>query len=79
MDLNRDFLTQLSQSTGGVYAETNDPQYATELVGFIRSLRGGTGSEQQMALSTNKYYYFLIAALVFLLLDLIVTVRTFSV
>lgn len=77
--LNRDFLVQLSQRTGGTYAETNDPQYATELVSFVRSLRGGIDSEQQVALSTNKYYYFLIAALALLLLDLVVTARTFSV
>ncbi len=77
--LNRDFLSQLSQATGGFYAETGNPQYAGELVGFVRSLQGGGSNEQQVALSTNKYYYFLLAALVFLLLDLIVTVRTFSV
>jgi len=77
--LNRDFLSQLSQATGGFYAETGNPQYAGELVGFVRSLQGGGNNEQQVALSTNKYYYFLLAALVFLLLDLVVTVRTFSV
>ncbi len=77
--LNRDFLSQLSQTTGGFYAETGDPQYASELVGFIRSLRGGSNNEQQVALSNNKYYYFLLVALVFLLLDLVVTIRTFSV
>ncbi len=77
--LNRDFLTQLSQATGGFYAETGNPQYASELVGFIRSLQGGENNEQQVALSTNKYYYFLLAALGLLLLDLVVTVRTFSV
>ena len=77
--LNRDFLTQLAQNTGGVYAETSDPQYATELVSFIRLLRGGGSNEQQIALSTNKYYYFLLAALTFLLLDLVMTVRTFSI
>ena len=76
--LDRNFLTQLARDTGGLYAETNDPQYATELTGFIRSLRGGSNSEQQVALSTNKYYYFLLAALVLLLGDLVVTVRTFS-
>ncbi len=77
--LNRDFLSQLSQTTGGFYAETGNPQYASELVGFIRSLQGGSSNGQQIALSTNKYYYFLLAALIFLLLDLVLTVRTFSV
>jgi len=77
--LNRDFLQRLADDTGGFYTEINDPQYAGKLVGFIQSLRNRGSSAQQVALSTNKYYYFLLVALGLLLLDVVITIRTFSV
>ena len=76
--LNRSFLQELARDGRGQYIEA-DPGglYVNELAGFLRSLKGRVIDQQRVAVSTNKYYYFLIAALVFMALDLIVTIRTF--
>lgn len=76
--LNRQFLEELSRNGRGQYVEA-DPngRYVNELAGIVRSLTGGITAQQRVAVSTNKYYYFLMAALGLLALDLIVTIRTF--
>lgn len=76
--LNRTFLQELARDGQGQYVEA-DPnrRYLNELVGVMRSLQGRVTDQQRMAVSTNKYYYFVLAALGLLALDLIVTIRTF--
>lgn len=76
--LNRSFLQRLAQETQGQYIElTTATQHLTELTRFMLSLQGRVVDQQRVALSTNKYYYFVLAALGLLVLDLVVTVRTF--
>lgn len=76
--LNRSFLQQLVTATDGKYIEADaNATYLTELVSQLRAVRGQVVDQQRVAVSTNKYYYFLAAALALIIFDLIFTLRTF--
>lgn len=76
--LNRSFLQGLARDGRGQYVEADaNGRYMNELVGVIRSMPGRVVDQQRIAVSTNKYYYFVLVALGLMALDLIVTVRTF--
>ena len=76
--LNRSFLQGLARDSRGQYVDVSTTRrYVDELAGVLRSLKGRVVDQQRMAVSTNKYYYFVWIALVLMVLDLIVTVRTF--
>ncbi len=76
--LNRQFLQELARDSRGQYIEADaNGRYVNELAGIVRSLKGRIIDQHRVAVSTNKYYYFLLAALGLLALDLIVTIRTF--
>ncbi len=76
--LNRQFLQELARDGRGQYVEADaNGRYVNELAGIIRSLKGRSIDQRRIAVSTNKYYYFLLAALGLLALDLIITIRTF--
>ncbi|CAN5144259.1 VWA domain-containing protein [soil metagenome] len=76
--LNRTFLQELARDGRGQYVEADaNGRYVNELAGILRSLKGRVIDQHRVAVSTNKYYYFLLAALGLLALDLIITIRTF--
>ncbi|QJW90771.1 VWA domain-containing protein [Spirosoma taeanense] len=76
--LNRTFLQELARAGRGQYIEADaSGQYVNELASVLRAQQGRVSDQNQVAVSTNKYYYFLLAALVLLAFDLIITVRTF--
>lgn len=76
--LNRLFLQDLARDGRGQYVEADvNGRYVNELAGIIRALKGRGIDQRRVAVSTNKYYYFLLAALGLLTLDLIITIRTF--
>lgn len=76
--LNRQFLQELARDGRGQYVEADaSGRYVNELASIIRSLKGRSIDQHRIAVSTNKYYYFLLAALGLLALDLIITIRTF--
>lgn len=76
--LNRQFLQDLARNGRGQYVEADvNDRYVNELVGVLRSLKGRAVDQHRVAVSTNKYYYFLLAALGLIALDLIITIRTF--
>lgn len=76
--LNRQFLQELARDSRGHYIEADaNGRYVNELAAILRSLKGRVIDQHRVAVSTNKYYYFLLAALGLLALDLIVTIRTF--
>lgn len=73
--LNREFLRSLTQTTKGWYADVTD-DVATNIALALRSLPGRTIDQRRIVVSTNKYYYFLGAALILIALDILITVRT---
>ncbi|GAB3957159.1 VWA domain-containing protein [Spirosoma harenae] len=76
--LNRQFLQELARDSRGQYIEADaNGRYVNELAGVLRSLKGGFFNQRQIAVSTNKYYYFLLAALALLSLDILIVIRTF--
>ncbi|GAB3544780.1 vWA domain-containing protein [Spirosoma fluminis] len=76
--LNRVFMQELARDGRGQYIEADaDGHYVNELAGILRSLHGRVTDQNRVAVSTNKYYYFLLAALFLLVLDLVITIRTF--
>lgn len=76
--LNRQFLQKLARDGRGEYIEADiNDRYVNELAGTLRSLKGKATDQHRVAVSTNKYYYFLLAALGLITLDLIITIRTF--
>lgn len=76
--LNRSFLRSLSSLAGGKYVEADaESRYVNELISSLRSLQGRTVDRQRVAVTSNKYYYFLGAALLLIIFDLLITVRTF--
>lgn len=75
--LNRAYLRNLARDGGGQYVETNvTGSYVTDLASVLRSLPGRTIDQRRVAIATNKYYYFLLAALGLIVVDLLITVRT---
>lgn len=74
--LNRDWLRTLVQRTSGQYLDGTDG-VADQLAMALRSLPGRTIDQRRLAVSTNKYYYFLAVALLLIALDVLITVRTF--
>ncbi len=76
--LNRPFLQSLARDGRGQYVEVDrSGQYINELAGWLRSQRGRTFDLNRVSASANKYDYFLLAALILVALDLVVTFRTF--
>jgi Ca-activated chloride channel family protein len=76
--LNRSFLQNLARDGRGQYIEADaSGRYIYELARVIESVQGRVVDQQRIAVSTNKYFYFVLVALVMIALDLIVTVRTF--
>jgi Ca-activated chloride channel homolog len=76
--LNRAFLQELAQTGRGQYIEINtNTQWLTELVNNLMAISGPITNKQQVEVAADKYAYFLIAALILLLIDLLVTIRTF--
>ncbi len=77
--LNRTFLRQLARDGQGSYHDVEtDSRHMDGLLAALRQLQGRTINQRQVAVSTNKFYYFLLAALLLLAVDLVAVVRTFQ-
>uniref|UniRef100_UPI00404715DE VWA domain-containing protein n=1 Tax=Algoriphagus sp. TaxID=1872435 RepID=UPI00404715DE len=75
--LNRDPMQFIATETRGQYFEISDQsQEMGELISAIESLEGGIASTRMVEASSNKYFYFLLAALVLALVDLILPIKT---
>ncbi|MGA0555286.1 VWA domain-containing protein [Larkinella sp. VNQ87] len=77
--LNRNYLRQFVQETRGAYLElASSSADLTPLTAAIQNLENRLVDQRKLQVTTNKYYYFLLAALVLIAIDLLVTVRTFK-
>ncbi len=76
--LDRETLRGLARDGRGQYLEAipNTP-YIAQLTNALHSVQGRTIDQRRIGVLTNKYYYFLLAALALLAIDIVVTVRTF--
>lgn len=75
--LNREPLQYIAAETGGQYFEISDKnQEMGGLITAIENLEGGIVNTRVVEASSNKYFYFLLAALALALLDMILPIKT---
>lgn len=73
-------LKRLATSTDGGYFELSDQiQEIPQLITAIEKLEGAVTGTRMVEASANKYFYFLLAALGFALLDMVLPLRTLSI
>lgn len=78
--LNSKYLRELAAATNGKYFEINNQTNAiAEVVNAINSVENRLIDSRKVAVISNKYRYFLMAALVLIALDVLVTVSSFQV
>lgn len=75
--LNSSALQRLAVNTGGKYFEINETNNdISRLINTINSIEGELRDVKRVDVTANKYYYFLAAALVLLVLDLLIGFKT---
>ncbi len=70
-------LRLVSSETAGEYFEiSDDAQQVGDLISALDRLEGGVANTRMVEASSNKYFYFLLAALGLALLDMILPIKT---
>jgi Ca-activated chloride channel family protein len=70
-------LKALASKTNGQYFEINDSKNdVNRMVSTIGKIEGELRDARMVDVSANRYFYFLLAALILLVLDLLVSIRT---
>jgi Ca-activated chloride channel homolog len=70
-------LKDLASKTNGEYFEINERKNeVTKLINTIGQLEGEVRDARMVDASANRYFYFLLAALVLLVLDVFISIRT---
>lgn len=78
--LENNSLKKLAARTGGKYFEINDRLNDTErLINTINKVEGQLRDARVVDVSANKYIYFLLAAFILLIIDLLTTVKTIKI
>jgi Ca-activated chloride channel homolog len=78
--LNADYLKKLSQSFGGKYFQlTNQVNEVSSLLKEVDNLESNWIDTRKMTVANNKYYYFVILALILMCVDILGTVRTIKI
>ncbi|MCF6351969.1 MAG: VWA domain-containing protein [Cyclobacteriaceae bacterium] len=78
--LNNKSLKKLAARTGGKYFEINDRvNDAERLINTINQVEGELRDARVVDVSANKYIYFLLAAFILLLIDVLTTVKTIKI
>ena len=76
--VNEKAVRELAEVTNGSYYRvTNEINQLPKVLEEMNAIQGQLVDSRQVAIVSNKYYYFLAAALGLLLLDVLITVRTF--
>lgn len=70
-------LKKLASDTNGKYFEINETRNdVSRLINTINSIEGEVRDTRQIDVSANRYYYFLIGAVVLILLDVLLSFKT---
>lgn len=78
--LNPVSLKKVASLTGGQYFEINDSgNDVSRLINTISKIEGQIRESRLVDVSANRYFYFLLAALVLLVLDILLSVRTVTI
>lgn len=75
--LNSRSLRSLANKTGGQYFEINETKNdVSRLINTISKIEGELRDARFVDVTANKYYYFLLAALILFILDIFLNIRT---
>lgn len=78
--LNPSSLKKVANQTGGQYFEINESgNDVSRLINTIRKIEGQVRESRLVDVSANRYFYFLLAALVLLAIDVLLSVRTVTI
>ncbi|MFN7603559.1 MAG: vWA domain-containing protein, partial [Bacteroidota bacterium] len=78
--LNPVSLKALASKTNGQYFEINDSRNdVNRLISTIGKIEGELRDARTVDVSANRYFYFLLAAVLLLVLDLLVSLKTVSI
>lgn len=78
--LNATSLKKLANKTSGQYFEINESRNdVTRLISTIGKIEGETRDARMVDVSANRYFYFLLAALALLVLDILLSIRTITI
>jgi Ca-activated chloride channel homolog len=78
--LNASSLKSLASKTNGQYFEINDSKNdVNRLINVIGKIEGELRDARMVDVSANRYFYFLLAALVLLVLDILISIRTVNI
>lgn len=78
--LNSSELKSLASRTNGQYFEINESRNdVSRLINTISKIEGELRDARFVDVSANRYYFFLLAALVLLVLDLLIDVKTVTI
>jgi Ca-activated chloride channel family protein len=78
--LNSDALKRLADITGGKYYEINAQRNdVNRMINDISLIEGELRDIKTVDASANKYFYFLFIALIFIALDVLITVKTIKI
>ncbi len=73
-------LKQLASQTNGQYFEINETNNdVSRLISTINKIEGELRDSRQVDVSANRYYYFLLAALVLLLFDVLTSIKVIRI
>ena len=78
--LNSGSLKLLASKTDGEYFEINESRNdVNKLINTISKIEGQMRDARVVDASANRYYYFLLAALILLVLDILISVKTITI
>lgn len=78
--INPASLKSLADQTGGQYFEINDSRNeVSKLISTINKIEGELRDARFVDVSANRYFYFLLGALILLAFDILVNVKTVSI
>ena len=78
--LNPSELRDIADKTGGQYFEINEERNdVTRLIGAINKIEGELRDTRMVDVSANRYYYLLSLAVILLIIDLLINVKTLKV
>lgn len=78
--LNAGSLKSLASKTDGEYFEINESRNdVNRLINTIGNIEGQMRDARVIDASANRYYYFLLAALVLLVLDVLISIKTITI
>lgn len=78
--LNSEALKKLADITGGKYYEINEKRNdVNRMLNDINNIEGEVRDIKTVDASANKYFYFLFVALAFIIVDVLITVKTIKI